>query len=116
MALNKKSISSAPTYTNREKGDLEDLREKKTLDFFSLQNTTNEAGESDVLVSFVVKEDKEQFFFASSALKNFLIDNVENAEEKDGAYSFSEDVVEITYKGQKKGKSGRKYNVWEVNC
>lgn len=115
MALNKKSISSAPTYAGREKGDLEDIQ-KKTLDFYSLQNTTNEAGEADVLVSFTVKEDKEQFYFASSALKNFLLDNVENAEEKDGAYSFPDDRVIISYAGQKKGKSGRKYNVWEVDC
>ena len=115
MALNKKSISSAPTYVGREKGDLDDIQQK-TLDFFALQSTTTESGESDVLVSFVVKEDKEQFYFASSALKNFLLDNVENAVEKDGAYSFPDDTVIITYAGQKKGKSGRKYNVWEVEC
>lgn len=115
MALNMRAIQDLPTYRNREKGEIEDLHDV-TLDFFSCQNTTNEDEEPDVLISFVTKEDKEHFFFASSALKNFLIDNVNEAEDKDGALSFPGYEITISYGGKKKSKNGRKYNVWEVTA
>lgn len=110
MALNLTSIKKAEIFENNEKGELDELTNEKTLNYFY---ETEKDGEK--LIAFTVVENKGKFYFASGVLKQFLIDNIYNGfVDDDGNISFDE-TVKITYEGKMKSKNNRLYNAWSVS-
>lgn len=111
IKFNMTSIATIPTYENRTKGELDTC--EGTLNFFTVQ--TGQDGEP--LVSFVLNENNDNFYFASGKLKSFLLDNVELATNVDGCLVFDDagTTISIKYQGKRVSKNNRQYNDWSIN-
>ena len=112
--FNKKSLG--PAILNYEKSTNEELMEKNyELNEFALiiNNETNEE-----MIAFTVKEFPEKYFWASTALNNFISDNVDIGifDEDRLTYKFEYNVY-ITYGGKKTLKSDetKQCNIWKIN-
>lgn len=114
MALNKKSLG--PSILSKEKGNVEEVKGMTLHSFAIVPN--NEDGTT--MVAFSTNEAEDKYFWASTSLKNFLEDNVENAEDYDdtGVYHFPEDTVTITHCGKTplKNDKSKSANVWKITC
>ena len=112
--FNKKSLGSVIlNYTKSANDELMD-KNYEIDEFTSLINV--ESGEQ--MIAFTVKEKPEQYFWASTALYNFLADNIEVGiyNEDRMSYSFDEKVF-VTYCGKKTLKSDEEKhcNIWKIN-
>lgn len=112
--FNKKSLGSV--ILNFTKSANEELIDKNyELDEFTVLNNV-ETGEQ--MIAFTVKEKPEQYFWASTALYNFLADNIEVGiyNEDRLTYSFGENLF-VTYCGKKPLKSdkNKSCNIWKLN-
>lgn len=113
MALNRKALGT--TLLTLEKGKVEDVKEL-TLDSFALV-TNVENGED--MVCFKTVEKPDTYFWASTSLHRFLVDNVENAmfDSENLTYSFPDDTVVITHNGKVplKSDNNKSANVWIID-
>ena len=112
--FNKKSLGSV--ILNYTKSANEELMDKNyELDEFTVLNNV-ETGEQ--MIAFTVKEKTEQYFWASTALYNFLADNIDvaNYNEDRISYTFEEKLF-VTYCGKKALKSdkNKQCNIWKLN-
>lgn len=112
--FNKKSLGSV--ILNYTKSANDELKDKKyELDEFTVLTNT-ESGEQ--MIAFTVKEKPEQYFWASTALYDFLADNIEVGiyDEDRISYTFDEKVF-VTYCGKKTLKSdkNKQCNIWKLN-
>ena len=112
--FNKKSLGSA--ILNYEKGTNDELMGKNyELNEFSLiiNSETKEK-----MVAFTVTEIPDKYFWASTGLYSFLIDNTEVGiyNEDRLSYTFDE-TVKITYEGKRTLKSdkNKQCNIWKIN-
>lgn len=114
MALNKKTLGT--TLLSNEKGTNEEIKGCH-LDKFAIVENKADGTE---MICFSVKEISGKYFWASTSLYEFLIDNVENAlyDDNEITYSFPEDEVVITYCGKTPLKSDkfRTANTWKIVC
>ena len=63
-----------------------------------------------------VRTTNNEHFFASGVLARLLNDNIINAfTDEHGNYSFDDVVIEVTFNGLKRSKSGRMYNDWKID-
>ena len=112
--FNKKSLG--PAILNYEKSKNEILMGKEyELDEFALVNNlkTNEE-----MIAFTVTEFPEKYFWASTALNNFISDNVDIGIFDDDRLTYKfEHKVFITYGGKKTLKSDetKQCNIWKIN-
>lgn len=113
MALIKKALG--PQILSFEKGNVEEVK-SFTLDKFAIIPETEK---NDMMVAFSVKENKK-YYWASTKLSEFLLDNQENAEYDNDTmtYSFPEDTVKITHTGKTQLKSDptKSCNTWLIEC
>ena len=112
--FNKKSLE--PAILKYEKGENELLMGKEyELDEFALVINSKTKEE---MIAFTVTEFPEKYFWASTALNNFISDNVDIGifDEDRLTYKF-EDKVYITYGGKKTLKSDgtKECNIWKIN-
>ena len=112
MALNKKSLG--PNILSLEKGTNEEVQKMELDKFAEVENSSD----GTIMICFTTKEVPNKYFWASTSLYNFLLDNIENAEydEDTLCYSFPEDKVFITHKGKVplKNDKSKSANVWLI--
>jgi len=114
MALNKKSLGPAILSLHKA-SEGNTLLKDVTLNEFAV---VNNSATGQVMVAFTVHEHPDYYFWASTTLFDFLIDNVENAEEnpETRCLYFPEDEVRITHMGTVPLKSDPSHtcNVWNI--
>ena len=112
--FNKKSLG--PAILSLTKSSNEELLNKNfELDEFCIITNT-ETGEE--MIAFTVKEKPEQYFWASTALYNFLSDNLDVGLYDNDSLSYKfEEKVFVTYAGKKALKSDKNItcNIWKIN-
>lgn len=112
--FNKKSLG--PTILNLTKGANEELTEKnyELNEFATIINLETE----ETMIAFTVKQIPDKYFWASTGLYSFLIDNTEVGiyDEDRLSYTFDE-TVKITYEGKRNLKSDKtkQCNIWKIN-
>ena len=112
--FNKKSLGSVIlNYTKSANDELMD-KNYEIDEFYPLINV----GSGEQMIAFTVKEKPEQYFWASTALYNFLADNIEVGiyNEDRLTYSFGDNLF-VTYCGKKTLKSdkNKQCNIWKLN-
>lgn len=114
MTLNKKSLG--PSILSLEKGTSEEVQKMELDKFAVVENSLDDTS----MICFTTKGIPEKYFWASTTLFNFLLDNIENAEydENTLCYSFPDVKVFITHKGKVPLKSdkSKSANVWSITC
>lgn len=113
MALRKSTLG--PSILLLVKGEVEEIKANTLNNFAVVDNSAN----GDTMVAFTVKETPDKYYWASTTLKNFLLDNTDLAEEFDdtGVHHFPDDTVVITHEGKTPLKSdkSKSANVWKVD-